>query len=149
MEKKEKLLPQLLAYAGNRKVLTYLSMVVAGISQLLALAPFLYIWAILRDVIAGDYNKALDSMSNEAVEYVRGIPVVKTFGQSVFSFKVHSHLSHYNIQHHHQRKAQCKANGTQVRVLAFGSLRNQFFNDHVKHGSGGEGQKIRHKRRYG
>ena len=224
MEKKEKLLPQLLAYAGNRKVLTYLSMVIAGISQLLALAPFLYIWAILRDVIGGDYsriahygwmavafaiasivvyfgglmcshlaafriaanmrktlmqhimtlpigfldalgsgkvrkwvqestqstetylahqlpdkagmyatmlglavlmflfdwrmgllclgtvllaiivmvtlmtgptlkrklgeyNKALDSMSNEAVEYVHGIPVVKTFGQSVFSFK--------------------------------------------------------------
>ena len=26
-------------------------------------------------------------MSNEAVEYVRGIPVVKTFGQTVFSFK--------------------------------------------------------------
>ena len=35
----------------------------------------------------GEYNKALDTMSNEAVEYVRGIPVVKTFGQSVFSFK--------------------------------------------------------------
>jgi ATP-binding cassette subfamily B protein len=224
MKKKEKLLPQLLAYAGRRKVLTYLSMVIAGISQLLALAPFLYIWAILRDVIAsdyssiahygwmavvfavasivvyfgglmcshlaafriaanmrktlmqhimtlpigfldslgsgkvrkwvqestqstetylahqlpdkagmyatmlglavlmflfdwrmgllclgtvllaiivmvtlmtgptlkrkmGEYNKALDAMSNEAVEYVRGIPVVKTFGQSVFSFK--------------------------------------------------------------
>ena len=224
MKKKEKLLPQLLAYAGKRKVLTYLSMVIAGISQLLALAPFLYIWAILRDVIAddysriahygwmavvfavasivvyfgglmcshlaafriaanmrktlmqhimtlpigfldslgsgkvrkwvqestqstetylahqlpdkagmyatmlglavlmflfdwrmgllclgtvllaiivmvtlmtgptlkrkmGEYNKALDVMSNEAVEYVRGIPVVKTFGQSVFSFK--------------------------------------------------------------
>lgn len=224
MDKKEKLLPQLLAYAGKRKVLTYLSLVIAGISQLLALAPFLYIWAILRDVIAGDYsriahygwmavafaiasilvyfcglmnshvaafriaanmrkklmqhimslpigfldslgsgkvrkwvqestqstetylahqlpdkagmyatmlglavlmflfdwrmgllclatvvlalivmlslmtgptlkrklgeyNKALDAMSNEAVEYIRGIPVVKTFGQSVFSFK--------------------------------------------------------------
>ena len=224
MKKKEKILPQLLAYAGKRKVLTYLSMVIAGFSQLLALAPFLYIWAILRDVIAGDYsriahygwmavvfavasivvyfgglmcshlaafriaanmqknlmqhimtlpigfldsigsgkvrkwvqestqstetylahllpdkagmyatmlglailmflfdwrmgllclatvmlalivmltfmtgstltrkmgeyNKALDTMSNEAVEYVRGIPVVKTFGQSVFSFK--------------------------------------------------------------
>ena len=224
MDKKEKLLPQLLAYAGKRKVLTYLSLAIASISQLLALAPFLYIWAILRDVIAGDYsriahfgwmavafavasilvyfcglmcshvaafriaanmrkklmqhimslpigfldslgsgkvrkwvqestqstetylahqlpdkagmyatmlglavlmflfdwrmgllclatvvlalivmlslmtgsklkrkmgeyNKALDAMSNEAVEYVRGIPVVKTFGQSVFSFK--------------------------------------------------------------
>lgn len=33
------------------------------------------------------YNNALANMSNEAVEYVRGIPVVKTFGQSVFSFK--------------------------------------------------------------
>lgn len=33
------------------------------------------------------YGNALAAMSNEAVEYVRGIPVVKTFGQSVFSFK--------------------------------------------------------------
>ncbi len=224
MEKKEKLLPQLLAYAGKKKILTYLSMIIAGIGQLLALAPFIYIWAIIKDVIGGDYsriahygwmavamaiasalvyfgglmcshiaafriaanmrkalmkhimtlpigfldsigsgkvrkwvqestqstetylahqlpdkagmyatmlglavlmflfdwrmgllclatvllalivmfalmtgpllkkkmaeyNMALDSMSNEAVEYVRGIPVVKTFGQSVFSFK--------------------------------------------------------------
>ena len=224
MVNQKKLLPQLLVYAGKRKVLTYLSMVIAGLSQILALAPFLYIWAIIRDVIAGEssriahygwmavvfaiasilvyfgglmcshiaafriaanmrktlmqhimslpigfldslgsgkvrkwvqestqstetylahqlpdkagmyatmlglavlmflfdwkmgllclftvvlalivmvslmtgpllkekmaqYNKALDNMSNEAVEYVRGIPVVKTFGQSVFSFK--------------------------------------------------------------
>ena len=35
----------------------------------------------------GEYQNALDDMSNEAVEYVRGIPVVKTFGQTVFSFK--------------------------------------------------------------
>ncbi len=34
-----------------------------------------------------EYNNALGQMSNEAVEYVRGISVVKTFGQSVFSFK--------------------------------------------------------------
>ena len=33
------------------------------------------------------YQDALDCMSNEAVEYVRGVPVVKTFGQTVFSFK--------------------------------------------------------------
>ena len=33
------------------------------------------------------YQNALADMSNEAVEYVRGIPVVKTFGQTVFSFK--------------------------------------------------------------
>lgn len=33
------------------------------------------------------YNNALADMNNEAVEYVRGIPVVKTFGQTVHSFK--------------------------------------------------------------
>ncbi len=34
-----------------------------------------------------EYQNSLEEMSSEAVEYVRGIPVVKTFGQSVFSFK--------------------------------------------------------------
>ena len=34
-----------------------------------------------------EYHNALADMSNEAVEYVRGIPVVKTFGQTIFSFK--------------------------------------------------------------
>ena len=33
------------------------------------------------------YQNALETMSAEAVEYVRGVPVVKTFGQTVFSFK--------------------------------------------------------------
>ena len=33
------------------------------------------------------YNNALEDMNNQAVEYVRGIPVVKTFGQTVHSFK--------------------------------------------------------------
>lgn len=34
-----------------------------------------------------EYQDALAVMSNEAVEYVRGVPVIKTFGQSIFSFK--------------------------------------------------------------
>lgn len=34
-----------------------------------------------------NYNDALEDMNNEAVEYVRGIPVVKTFGQTVHTFK--------------------------------------------------------------
>lgn len=34
-----------------------------------------------------EYQNSLEEMSSEAVEYIRGIPVVKTFGQSVFSFK--------------------------------------------------------------
>ena len=34
-----------------------------------------------------EYQNALASMSNEAVGYIRGIPVVKTFGQSIYSFR--------------------------------------------------------------
>lgn len=34
-----------------------------------------------------EYQNSLSAMSNEAVEYVRGVPVVKTFGQTIFSFK--------------------------------------------------------------
>ncbi len=34
-----------------------------------------------------EYQNALEVMSSEATEYVRGIPVVKTFGQTVHSFK--------------------------------------------------------------
>ena len=34
-----------------------------------------------------NYQNALSDMYNEAVEYVRGVPVVKTFGQTVHTFK--------------------------------------------------------------
>ncbi len=42
------------------------------------------------------YQSALENMNNEATEYVRGIPVVKTFNQSVFSFeRFHGVISTY------------------------------------------------------
>lgn len=33
------------------------------------------------------YQNALEDMNSEAVEYVRGIPVVKTFQQSIFPLR--------------------------------------------------------------
>ena len=50
--KKESNLNRLLSYAGGRRVLTYLSWVLSAVSALIALAPFWYIWRILREVIA-------------------------------------------------------------------------------------------------
>lgn len=42
------------------------------------------------------YQNAMEAMNNEAVEYVRGVPVVKTFGQSVFSFqRFKNAIDHY------------------------------------------------------
>ena len=44
-----------------------------------------------------EYQDALDDMSNEAVEYVRGIPVVKTFQQTIFTFeKFKSSIDRYS-----------------------------------------------------
>ena len=61
---------------------------------LLSLAPVLIAFLIMGSMTGkkmqekmNEYQNALEIMSSEAVEYVRGIPVVKTFGQSVFSFK--------------------------------------------------------------
>lgn len=62
---------------------------------LLSLVPAVLAFVIMMVFMTGkslkksmtEYQDALNDMSNEAVEYVRGIPVVKTFGQTVFSFK--------------------------------------------------------------
>ena len=61
---------------------------------ILSLIPVLLGFLIMTKMTGRDmeismkeYQDALADMSNEAVEYVRGVPVVKTFGQTVFSFK--------------------------------------------------------------
>lgn len=62
---------------------------------LISLIPIVLSFVVMMVFMTGktlqtkmeEYQNALDNMSNEAVEYVRGIPVVKAFGQSVFSFR--------------------------------------------------------------
>ena len=61
---------------------------------LFSLAPVFIAFAIMFTMTGEkmrkkvtEYQNALNDMSNEAVEYVRGMPVVKAFGQTVFSFK--------------------------------------------------------------
>lgn len=61
---------------------------------LLSLVPVVLGFLIMMKMTGKDmekrmeqYQNALADISNEAVEYVRGVPVVKTFGQTIFSFK--------------------------------------------------------------
>ena len=61
---------------------------------LLSLAPVLLGFLIMMAMTGKEmqqkmkeYHNSLDDMSNEEVDYFRGIPVVKTFGQTIFSFK--------------------------------------------------------------
>ena len=62
---------------------------------LISLIPAVIAFVLMGTLMMGpkmaedmkQYQNALETMSAEAVEYVRGVPVVKTFGQTVFSFK--------------------------------------------------------------
>lgn len=62
---------------------------------LISLIPAVVAFALMGTLMMGpkmaedmkQYQNALEAMSAEAVEYVRGVPVVKTFGQTIFSFK--------------------------------------------------------------
>ena len=62
---------------------------------LISLIPAVIAFILMGSLMMGpkmaedmkQYQNALETMTSEAVEYVRGVPVVKTFGQTVFSFK--------------------------------------------------------------
>lgn len=65
---------------------------------LVSMIPLVLSMGIMMKMMGGEYNefmelytKEMDEISNQAIEYVRGIPVVKTFGGSVFSFKKFHH----------------------------------------------------------
>ena len=62
---------------------------------LISLIPAVLAFVIMGTMMMGpkmaedmkQYQNSLETMSSEAVEYVRGVPVLKTFGQTIFSFK--------------------------------------------------------------
>lgn len=62
---------------------------------LISLIPAALAFIIMGSMMMGpkmaadmkEYQNSLETMSAEAVEYVRGVPVLKTFGQTIFSFK--------------------------------------------------------------
>ena len=70
---------------------------------LCCLVPLAISVVFLKQMMGGDnagfmegYMKALETMNKEAVEYIRGIPVVKVFQQTVYSFKnFHAAIEEY------------------------------------------------------
>ncbi len=71
-------------------MLVYFDWRIGLICLIPALLAFLSMGFMMGDKMKkamAEYQDALGDMTSEAVEYVRGIPVVKTFGQTVFSFK--------------------------------------------------------------
>ena len=70
---------------------------------LCCLVPMIISFFFLKQMMGGDnahfmegYMTALETMNKEAVEYIRGIPVVKVFQQTVYSFKnFHAAIEEY------------------------------------------------------
>lgn len=74
--------------------LLFLSLVFDWRLGLLSLIPVVLVFLIMMKMAGAgmeqkmkEYQNALADMSNETVEYVRGVPIIKTFGQTLFSFK--------------------------------------------------------------
>ena len=68
------------------------------IGVLICFTPMIAMFGTSREHIV-KYMKSLDEMNNEAVEYVRGVPVIKTFGSSIYSFKkFHKKIEDYKVQ---------------------------------------------------
>lgn len=65
-EKKPSDFSRLMGYAGKRKPLTYLSLVLSGVSSILSIMPFICIFNIIKEVIEvqGDFTKAQSIVSN-------------------------------------------------------------------------------------
>lgn len=64
--KKQSNLSQLMSYAGNHRVLTYLSLLLSAASAVLALFPFVFLFFIIREVleVAPNYAQATQVVHN-------------------------------------------------------------------------------------
>lgn len=68
------------------------------------LIPLIFSMIFMKQMVGGEnskfmskYMNSLESMNKEAVEYVRGMPIIKVFNQSIFSFKnFHESITSYS-----------------------------------------------------
>ena len=73
--KKQSVLSRLMGYAGKHRYFTYASWLLAAISALMALLPFIYIWKIIKEVleVAPDFSSATGLVHNGIMAMVFAI----------------------------------------------------------------------------
>ena len=65
-EKKESSFSRLMKYAGAYRTLMYLALALAAVSAILAVFPFVYLWRIVKEVLAvsPDFSQATGIVTN-------------------------------------------------------------------------------------
>ena len=73
--KKESAFSRLMAYAGSYKGFSYASIIMSAVSAVLALFPFIYLWKIIKEVIAvmPDFSKAEGIVHNGVMAVVMAL----------------------------------------------------------------------------
>lgn len=61
-------LSRMFGYAGNYRILTVLGCILSGISTILSMLPFVYIWLVIRDLIQA-YTAGNISLATESTHY--------------------------------------------------------------------------------
>lgn len=92
---KQSNLSQLMSYAGGHKVLTYLSLLLSAVSAVLALLPFVFLFFIIREVIAvsPDYAQAASMVHNGWMAVLSSLLSMVVY----FAALMCSHLSAFRI----------------------------------------------------
>lgn len=94
-QKKNSSLAELLSYAGNHKILAYLSWILSVVSALLTLVPFVYLWLIIREVLAvrPDFSKATGIVHNGWMAVLFSILAMAVY----FAALMCAHISAFRI----------------------------------------------------
>lgn len=87
-------LPDLIAALVTPIIFIICLFIFNPILGIVCLIPLILSFLFMKQMMCGEntkfmskYMTSLENMNKEAVEYIRGIPIIKVFNQSIFSFK--------------------------------------------------------------
>ena len=100
---KNKNLQELMKYSGKYKIFTYLSLILSGISSILALIPFVYIWKIIKEVIEvmPNFQNATNIIHNGWMAVIFAIVSMAIY----FIGLICSHMSAFRVATNIRKKA--------------------------------------------
>ena len=90
-----KTLKELMKYAGKHRLLTYISLLLSGISAIFALIPFVYIWKIIKEAIEvmPNFENATSMIHNGWMAVIFAIVSLLLY----FSGLIFSHKSAFRV----------------------------------------------------